>query len=103
MGRLIEVQSLEGLPSEFRVQAGDLLVFKATGGRVRSRTNIVQALGAFSPGTMSPEGQVLAAMGGPDSVVFLARGEGQAEIEVIAGDPWVGPRSPAVLRIIVEP
>jgi hypothetical protein len=103
MARLIEVQTVEALPPGLTVRVGDLLLFRATGGRVVGDGNgAVDALGAFQAGSLDPAGGVLEAMGGPDAVVFLARRPGRARLELATGDPWHRPR-PAVVEVAVEP
>lgn len=62
----------------------------------------MEALGAFGAAALAPDGSVLAAMGGPDAVLFLARAPGRARIEVVRDDPWQGPRQAAVIEVTVE-
>ena len=102
MPRLIDVSSLQPLPPAVNLRAGDLLLVRATGGAVVAGGGAVEALGAFGAAALARDGNVLAAMGGPDAVLFLARVPGQARIEVVRGDPWHGPRQTARINITVE-
>jgi len=102
MPRLIDVSSLQSLPPAVNLRAGDLLLVRATGGAVIAGRAAVETLGAFSAAALAPDGNVLAAMGGPDAVLFLARAPGQARIEVVRGDPWQGPRQTTAIDITVE-
>src|SRR4051812_46105876 len=101
MPRLIDVSSLSPLPRAVSLRVGDLLLVRATGGSVIAG-NAIEALGQFGAAAVTPDGTVLAAMGGPDAVVFIARAPGRAEIEVVRGDPWQGPRQAAVIELTVE-
>ena len=109
MGRLIEVQDVDGLPSEVTLRVGDALWFAASGGRVRgggtteaATSDAVQMLGPFQQGVMGPAGQLLTPAGPPNAVLFLARAPGRAEIEIVTGDPWRG-SSKTMLHVTVEP
>jgi len=102
MARLIEVQAVQDLPPGLTVRVGDLLLFRATGGRLRSGGAVLEALGAFMAATPVADGSILSAMGSPDAVLFLAREPGQARIEVMTGDPFHGPGATR-LEITVEP
>jgi hypothetical protein len=102
MPRLIDVSSLQPLPPAVGLRAGDLLLVRATGGAVVAGGAAVEALGAFGAAALAPDGSVLAAMGGPDAVLFLARAPGRARIEVVRGDPWQRPRQAAVIEVTVE-
>ncbi len=44
MGRLIEIETAQGLPSVLDVCVGDLLVFDASGGHVLSEPEVVELL-----------------------------------------------------------
>ena len=102
MPRLIDVSSLQPLPPAASMRTGDLLLVRATGGAVVEEGAAVEALGAVGAAALAPDGSVLAAMGGPDAVLFLARAPGRARIEVVRGDPWQGPRQAAVIEVTVE-
>ena len=102
MPRLIDVSSLQPLPPAACLRTGDLLLVRATGGAVVEEGAAVEALGAFGAAALAPDGSVLAAMGGPDAVLFLARAPGRARIEVVRGDPWQGPRQAVMIEVTVE-
>jgi hypothetical protein len=103
MPRLIDVPALHPPPPAVSLQAGDLLLVRATGGAVIAGGAAVEALGAFTAATLAPDGSVLAAMGGPDAVLFRALGPGRARIEAVRGDPWQGPRRAVEIEVTVEP
>lgn len=65
-----------------------MLVFSATGGHIRSGPDVVKLLGPFLIGVLGKNGEVVAPMGTPNTVVFLTRGPGRATIDVVTGDPW---------------
>jgi hypothetical protein len=89
VGRLIEIQpGARGLPPSLTVEVGDVLVFGATGGHVRSGGDAVEILGAFLSSVLGDNGRILSPMGAPNAVLFLARRPGRATIDVVTGDPW---------------
>ncbi len=102
MGRLIDVASIRDLPPAVTLQAGDLLLVRATGGRVLEGAETLQALGTFGAAALAPDGQVLAAAGEPAAVAFLARMPGTARIEVMRGGPFGGPRGAATVAVTVD-
>jgi hypothetical protein len=102
MPRLIDVSSLQPLLPTVSLRTGDLLLVRATGGAVVEGGAAVEVLGAYGAAALAPDGGVLAAMGGPDAVLFLARAPGRARIEVVRGDPWQGLRQAAVIDVTVE-
>jgi len=93
MGRLIEVQQGQVCSSPLGVQPGDVLLFHATGARVRPGSEGVEILGPFLPAVLGDNGEILTAMGAPNTVLLRALRPGQATIELISGDPWHAPRS----------
>jgi hypothetical protein len=95
MGRLIEVRRVVDLPAELVVQVGDLLLFRATGGCVESGAGLTN-LGSFVAGSLTGDGQVLAAAGAPDATLFHASEPGSVLIELFTGDPWREPRRTTV-------
>ena len=101
MARLIEVRSEESVPPSLKLKVGDLLSFAATGGHVRSGADVVEILGPFTSGVIVDASEILSPAGGPGVVMFLARHTGQAQIEVVTGDPWHASRT-TKLEIIVE-
>jgi hypothetical protein len=101
MGRLIEVRHVVDLPAELVVQVGDLLLFRATGGRVQSGVGVTN-LGSFMAGTLTSEGLVISAAGSPDATLFHASEPGRALIDLFTGDPWHEPRRTTV-AVEVQP
>jgi hypothetical protein len=103
VGRLIEFRA-DGvtLPPSLTVEVGDVLVFGATGGHVRSGADAVEFMGAFQTGILIDDGRILTPMGAPGTVLFRARCPGQASIDVVTGDPWHAPRT-TLLELAVEP
>lgn len=102
MTRLIDVSSRTALPPAIILRVGDLLLVRATGGSVIAG-DAVELVGSFRAAALTPDGDVLAAMGGPDAVAFKARAVGQARIEVVKGDPWAVPRQATATTITVTP
>ena len=76
MPRLLDLGA-EALPPALRLRVGDLLLLRATGGRVVLGEGVLEPLGAFRSASATPEGEVLEAMGSPDAVGFLARRAGR--------------------------
>lgn len=102
MARLIEIQAVAGCPSPLVARSGDVLLFRATGGRLESGGNTVEMLGAFVPAVIGDDGSILQPMGLPDTVLVLARRPGRARIAVILGDLSQPPQAVRV-SIHVEP
>jgi hypothetical protein len=88
MARLIEVQDAGACPSPLTVGLGDVLLFRAAGGHVRDGEEVVELVGAFLSAVVGDDGNILAPMGPPNTVLFRARKRGQARIDVITGDPF---------------
>jgi hypothetical protein len=101
MGRLIEVQDAQSCQAPLVVSAGDMLLFHASGGHIRSGGDVLEMMGPFLSAVLGDDGSVLAPMGAPNTVLFLARRPGRAAIDVVTGDPWHGPRTMA-LDIAIE-
>jgi hypothetical protein len=103
MGRLIEIPpSAQGFPSSLTVEVGDVLVFGATGGQVRSGGDAVEVLGALLTAVLGDDGRILSPSGAPNTVLFLARRCGRARIDVVTGDPWRTSQT-IMLDLTVEP
>jgi hypothetical protein len=102
MGRLIEIQQVQGLPQGVTLRVGDALYFAATGGHVRVGADVVEIVGPFLPGVLRENGEILSPMGAPNAVLFLARRPGRATIDVVTGDPWHAPQT-TPLEITVGP
>ena len=102
MARLIEVQDARVCPSPLTVSLGDVLLFRATGGRIQSGGDVVELLGPFLPAVLGDDGNILTPMGPPNTVLFRARRPGRARIDVVTGDPFHTPQT-TTLDITVEP
>jgi hypothetical protein len=81
---------------------GDVLLFHATGGRIRSGDDVVELLGPFLSAVLGDDGKVWTPLGLPNTVLFRARKPGRAEIDVITGDALHSPRT-TELSVDVEP
>jgi hypothetical protein len=101
MARLIEIQRWQDIPGHLTVKRGDVLLFRATGGYVKSGTETVATLGHFVSGVLANNGELLFPAGTPDTVLFQARERGRATIGVVTGDPFREPRT-TTLDITVE-
>jgi hypothetical protein len=93
MARLIEVPDAGACPSSLTVGPGDVLLFRAAGGHVRSGADVVEGWGPFLSAVVGDDGSVLAPAGSPNMVLFRACRNGQARIEVIEGDPFHAART----------
>ena len=78
-----------------------MLLFCATGGHVRSGTDVVEMLGPFLPAVLGGNGLILSPEGAPNTVLFRGRRPGRATIDVVTGDPWHAPET-RILNITVE-
>jgi hypothetical protein len=101
MARLIEVDDAPGCPSPLTVAVGDVLLFRAAGGRVRSGGDAVELLGPFLTAVVGDDGSVVSPQGPPNTVLFRARQPGRARLAIVTGDPFHGPQTTA-LAITVE-
>ena len=101
MRRLIEIGAEAVLPTSLAVKVGDALMFGATGGQVLSGSEVVEFLGLYLPGLLADSGKILSPEGAPNTILFVARHPGRAEIEAIVGNPWGVSRS-TILVVIVE-
>jgi hypothetical protein len=88
MSRLIEVERPEDCPSPLVIRVGDVLLLRATGGRVRRGGSVVQLLGPFLQAVVGTAGGVMVPEGPPGAVLVRARRPGVATVEVFTGDPW---------------
>src|SRR3954468_4069860 len=101
MPRLLDLGA-EALPPALRIRVGDLLLGRATGGRVALGEGVLEARGAFRAASVTPAGEVVEAMGSPDAVAFLARRAGRARIEIMRGDPFHNPQAVPVEITVVS-
>ena len=101
MPRLIEVQQdqLDSAVQDMKV--GDVLLFRASGGRVRAGEEVVELLGVFMTAVIGTSGEILEPLGPPNAVLFRALNSGEAKISITAGDPFYDPKT-AELRINVN-
>lgn len=88
MAKLIEIQYTKTGPAKITVQKGDLLQFKGSGGHIIYGSKSIELLGSFLSSLVDKDFQILAPMGAPDNVIFIARAAGEAGIDVVTGDPW---------------
>jgi hypothetical protein len=102
MGRLIEAQLTPDGPTRLTIMVGDMLQFAASGGHVRSGERCIEMLGPFRSAVVAINDEVLAPMGAPNVVLFIARQPGSAEIDVVTGDPWHSPETREI-EIVVQP
>ncbi len=102
MARLIEVDNAQALPFRITIERGDLLLFKASGGNVNSGFEVVELIGPFLSVLMLDNGEVVAPMAAPNTVMFLARNSGKAEVRVVTGDPFHSPQT-TILNLTVKP
>lgn len=68
-----------------------MLSFNASGGHSISATNVVEMLGPFLSGYISGSGEIISPSGAPGMVLFYARQDGTAQIDVVTGDPFYHP------------
>src|SRR5262245_59108733 len=101
MGRLIEVANVSTCPSPMTVHVGDALLLRAAGGRVLPGNGVVELLGPFVTAVLGTDGSVVSPASLPNAVLCLARGAGEARIEVMAGEVFYSPRQ-TELDITVE-
>ena len=102
MACLVEIDDVPACPSPMTVRPGDVLLFQATGGRVRSADDVVEMLGPFLSAVLGNDGSILAPMGHPNIVLFRARQPGEARIDVVTGDPFHTPMTTALCIIVVS-
>jgi len=102
MGRLVEIDNAQAAPSSLVVQVGDVLLFKATGGHIQSGGSVIEMLGAFLPAVLGDNGQIIAPMGAPNTVLFRVVQPGRATIDVVTGDPWHATQT-TTIEIVVQP
>jgi hypothetical protein len=93
MSRFIEVRQVESCPAHLMVRVGDVLLFQASGGRVRHGAQAVELWGPFFPAFVSPTGEVVAPAGSPNGVLLRAGAPGSATLDLFTGDPWHATRT----------
>jgi len=100
MLRFIEVSDARKCPSQI-IKVGDVLMFHAAGGHIRSGEDVVELVGPFVTAIVGDKGVIVTAMGPPNTVLFRARQPGRALVDVLIGDPFHSPRK-TKLSISVE-
>lgn len=98
MARFLEVRDPAQAPSPLRISVGDVILFRATGGRL-AEGDAVEILGPFLPAVFGPDGEVVAPMGTPGSLLAVGKAPGPATIEVFAGGPS---RPPTKMMLTID-
>ena|SRR5438874_5356864 len=93
MARLIEIQDAQCCPSPLVIQAGDVLLLHAPGASVESGAGFIELIGPLLPAVLGDNGQIFVPEGGPNTVLFRAVKAGEAQIDVVQGDPWRSSRA----------
>jgi len=102
VGRLIEIDpSRRRIPRRVIIVAGDVLLIRATGGHVRSGEDAVHLLGALLTALLRENGHIIAPLGAPNRVIFVAQAAGDAVIDVVTGEPW-GEFRTTILNVSVK-
>ena len=101
MARLIEVQNAQACPPLLTVQVGDVILFHALGGHVRSRSSIVELWGPLVTAVLGDNGAILTPMGPPNAVLFRACLVGCASIDVVTGHNLSSPQTHLVEIAVV--
>ena len=100
MPRLIEVQPAgDGWPS-IRARVGDVLVIRASGGRVHDGESAVEMWGPFQSAVVGDTGEVLVPAGPPNAVLVRARQPGAATLALFFGDQWRDPRQGSMVLAV---
>ena len=102
MPRLIEVQDAQAYFTLKAIVVGDVLLFHASGGHVHGGPEVIELLGSFVSAVVGSEGHVLTPVGAPNTVLFRAVNEGEAQIDIITGDAFHGPRKTALQISVTE-
>src|SRR5262245_59361175 len=101
MARLVEIRQARDVPPRLVIGVGDLLLINAGGGVIRAGSDAIEMLGPFRPAAIVGDGTLLSPEGMPGTVMFLARAQGSAVIEVLSGDLWQQPVK-TTLNVVVE-
>src|SRR5215213_7156803 len=99
MALFIEADS--SLPSQIHLTKSDVLLVRAFGVQIESGQHVIEVLGPLVSAVVQPSGYGLSPEGPPNSVLFIARENGTAKVNVFFGDPWYSPQQVA-FEIIVE-
>ena len=88
MPRLLDARDLTALPAALTLARGDVVLFAASGGHVLSGLDVVEMIGPFTSGLVLADGAAMSPAGGPNALLFRARKDGVAQVDVIRGAPW---------------
>lgn len=97
MSRLVEIDLPP--PAEIKVRPGDLLRFGATGGRIESGEDVIEALGGFAPGVAAESGEVIVPETAPTAFMLRALAPGRARVSLFA--PSFGFDAPERSEVVV--
>ena len=103
MARLIEIQDAVNCPIALSVETGDMLLFTAIGGRIRSGAEFMQLQGPFVPAVVGDTGEILTAMGSPNTILFRALQAGRGTIEVLTGEMFQPPTTTVIEITVADP
>jgi len=92
MARLIEIQEAQHCPSPLIIHVDDVLLLHATGASVQSGSGSLQLIGPLLSAVLGDNGQIFTPEGGPNTVLFRALKIGEAQVDIVHGDPWHSPR-----------
>jgi len=83
------------MPQCLKLRVGDCLSLVSSGGHIISGEDVLEVIGPFLGTVLGIDGRVLAPMGFPNRILFLARRPGRAVIEWVDGEPL---RNPTMLQ-----
>jgi hypothetical protein len=89
------------MPSIITIGRADVLLFRASGGRVTAGTGLMQVIGPLITGVVVNNGQILSPGGAPNAILILAVKAGKAQLEIVTGDPFYMPVSISI-EVIIE-
>ena len=75
------------------MQPGDVLLFHASGGHVRSGADVVEMLPSLLSAVVGDNGAIVTPAGAPNTVLVRVHRPGRAVIDVVTGDPWHAPQA----------
>src|SRR5689334_7014352 len=101
MAHLVTIDSQE-LPQKIFINAGDVLLFKATGGHPLSGSDVIAYIGVFSESFLLPTGEKIYPQGSPGIVLFKALRPGKALLNLVVKDAWSNPTSGSC-EVNIEP
>ena len=83
------------------IASGDLVLVRAAAGHVRAGAHAVDLVGVYVTALLREDGEVMAPLGAPNWVVFIARAPGRAVVDVVTNDPW-GSSEMSILNVLVQ-